>query len=170
MSRNQSEPFEYDVAISFAREDQEIAQEIARLLRAKDILALEDEAQAARLGGSDFVTHIAELYRTKAYYCILLISRHYPLQTWTEAERTAAQEHALRDADKYILPFLLDDSEVPGIREASGFRDVRQGSLASLMDGIGQELAQTKAQSSPPSPSHDLRSGNVPPAHASDQE
>ena len=87
-------PFEYDVALSFAGEDRAAAEEFAGLLRAKDMKVLLDEAQAAELGGSDFVTHIAELYRTKARYCVLLISRYYPLNAWTEVERTSAREHA----------------------------------------------------------------------------
>ena len=121
-----------------------------------------DESQTAKLGGGDFVTHIAELYRTKAYYCVMFISRHYPLQTWTEAERTAAQDHSLREADEYILPIRLDDTEVPGIMEASGFRDLRQTPLEGLVNLVEQKLSEAKGRLGPPSPSHDLRSGHIP--------
>jgi hypothetical protein len=95
----------------------------------------------------------------------MFISRHYPLQTWAEAERTAAQEHSLRDADEYILPIRLDDTEVPGIMETSGFRDLRQTSLEGLVNLLEQKLSAAKGRSGPPSQSHDLRSGHIPSSH-----
>jgi hypothetical protein len=162
MHRDLNDPFEYEVVLSFAGEDRAVAEEFGSLLRAKGIRVIYDESQTAELGGGDFVTHIAELYRTKAYYCVMFISRHYPLQTWTEAERTVAQEHSLRDADEYILPIRLDDTEVPGIMETSGFRDLRQTPMESLVNLIEQKLSAAKRRSSPPSQSHDLRSGNIP--------
>jgi hypothetical protein len=157
-------PFEYDVAVSFATEDRAAAEELADLLAARNINVLRAEYQPAGLGGSDFVTHIAEMYRTKAQYCLLLVSKHYPLKAWTEAERTSAREHALRDPDEYILPLRLDESKIPGIKEVKGYQDLRQGSMESVVDLLEGKVRQNKLRSGPPSQSHDLRSGNVPPA------
>jgi hypothetical protein len=154
--------FEYDVALSFAHEDRAVAEELASLLRDKDIKVLFDEYPSAQLGGSDFVTHLAELFRTKARYCVMLVSQHYPLKKWTETERTFAQQHALRDANEYLIPVKLDHTEVPGIRETTAYRDLRQHSLESLVDRLEQKLTETRDRSGPPSQSHDLRSGNVP--------
>jgi hypothetical protein len=162
MPRDHADQFEYDVALSFTGEDRAVAEEFGDLLRAKDIKVFYDEYQAVELGGGDFVTHIAELYRTRARYCVMLISQRYPLKKWTEAERTSAQEHALRDAAEYILPLRLDDSEVPGITETTGYRDLREHSLESIVNLIEQKLMEAKSRSGPPSQSHDLRSGNIP--------
>jgi hypothetical protein len=169
MSRDRNDPFEYDVVLSFAKEDRAKAEELASLLKARTITVLFDETPTVQLGGSDFVIHIAELYRTKAYYCMMLISGHYPLKAWTEAERRAAQEHSLRDANEYILPVRLDDTDVPGLTEASGFRDLRQTSMQSIVDGIEQKLAEAKDRFRPPSMSHDLRSGNLSSTHPPDK-
>ena len=154
--------FEYDAAISFAREDRTRAEELGRLLESKNIDVLYSETQAAELGGGDFVNYIAELYRTKARYCLMLISRHYPLKKWMEAERTDAQEHALRDADEYILPIQLDDVEVPGMTEVSGYRNLHQHSMESIASFLEEKLSKKEERSGPPPQSHDLRSGNVP--------
>jgi hypothetical protein len=163
MSRDPHNPFEYDVALSFAREDRAVSEELAGLLRARNIRVYEDEYQATPLGVSDIVTHIAELFRIRARYCVMLLSRHYPLKKWTEAERTSAQEHALRDANEYILPVRLDDTLVPGAAETTGYRDLRQHSIRSIVDWLESKLAEAKARSGPPPQSHDLRSGNIPP-------
>jgi hypothetical protein len=157
-------PFEYDVAISFVTEDRAAAEELAGLLAARNIKVLRAEYHPAELGGSDFVTYIAELYRTRAQYCLLLISKHYPLKAWTEAERTAAREHALRDPAEYILPLRLDETEIPGIQDGERYQDLRQGSMESLADILMGKLHENKSRTGPPSESHDLRSGNVPPA------
>ena len=157
-------PFEYDVALSFAAADRVAAEDLAGLLAARNIKVLRAEYHAAERGGSDIVTYIAEMYRTKARYCLLLISKHYPLKAWTEAERTSAREHALRDPEEYILPVRLDDTEVPGMAEVKGYQDLRQGSIEGIVDLVEGKLQESTSLSRPPSQSHDLRSGNVPPA------
>jgi hypothetical protein len=164
MTRENTDRFEYDVALSFAEEDRAVAKEFADMLGAKNTNVLLDEYHAVELGGSDFVTHIAELFRTKARYCVMLISQHYPLKKWTAVERTSTQVHALRDANEYIIPIQLDDVEVPGIRESPGYRDLREHTLESIVNLLEEKLADTRARSGPPSRSHDLRSGNVPSA------
>ena len=143
-------PYEYDVALSFAKEDERVARELGDALVTKKIRVLYDKDEAAQLGGGDFVTHIAELCRTKAQYCLLLISQHYRLKQWTEAERASVQQHSLRDAEEYILPIQLDGT------------DLRQHSMESLTAELYKRLSSSKPQSGPPPRSHDLRSGNVP--------
>ena len=154
--------FEYEVALSFAGTDKVVAEELARLLIDKDISVFLDEYKSLGQWGKGIVNHLVNLYARKARYCVLLISRHYPLKSWTEDERASVQELALRDADEYILPIQLDDTEVPGVGEAKGYRDLRQTSLESIVKLLEEKLHETKTHSGPPSQSHDLRSGNVP--------
>lgn len=157
-------PFEYDVALSFAEEDRDTAEEVARLLADRGLSVVHDEyTQAdADLWEKDTVDHLVNLYARKARFCVLLVSRHYPLKTWTKVERASAQQRALRDANEYILPIQLDDVDVPGMAEASGYRDLRNDSLAHLVDWIEQKIRSDSERPGPPSQSHDLRSGNVP--------
>jgi hypothetical protein len=153
--------FEYDVALSFAEADRAIAEELAKRLSGRKIKVLRDEYTSVELWGSDVVDHLVNLYARKARYCVLLFSRHYPLQQWTEKERTAARERALRDADEYILPILLDDHGVPGLSESAGTLVLSQYSLEDIVDLLEAKFGET-GRSGPPPQSHDLRSGNVP--------
>ena len=155
--------FEYDVALSFAAEDKAIADQIAELLAARDIQVLMDEYQENNPWEKDFVGHLAELYRTKTRYCVMLISKNYPLRRWTDEERMSAQEHALRDANEYFIPLRLDDMEVQGMEETKGYRDLRQDSMESIVSFLEEKLSETRGQPGPPPQSHDLRSGNLPP-------
>jgi hypothetical protein len=157
--------FEYDVALSFAGEDRATADQFANLLTSKDIKVFYDRYEPAALWGKDVVDHMVNLYARKARYCVLFLSQHYPLRKWTEVERTSAQERAFRDANEYILPILLDDVEVAGITETTGYQDLRQHSMESIASVLEQKLIETKGRSGLPSQSHDLRSGNIPSTH-----
>jgi hypothetical protein len=165
MTGDHVDQFEYDVAISFSGEDRAVAEELGNLLINRNIEVFYDEYQVGELWGKDLVDHLVNIYARKARYCVMLISKYYPLKKWTEVERRAAQERAFRDSSEYILPIQLDESEVPGITQTKGYRDLRQHSMESIVISLEQNLMQTKGQADPPSQSHDLRSGNVPSAH-----
>lgn len=158
--------FEYDVALSFAKQDRGAADQFAQLLKSRDISLFMDEYQSAGQWGSDTIDHLVNLYSRKARYCLLFISQHYPLDTWTEAERMDAQQRALRDANEYILPLQLDDRRVPGIMQSAGYTDLRQRPMEDIVDLLAQKLVQAKTRSRSLPQSHDLRSGNVPSANA----
>ena len=165
MTREHVDQFEYDVALSFAGEDRAVAEEFGDLLSTKNIEVFYDEYQVGGLWGKDLVDHLVNIYARKARYCVMLISKYYPLKKWTEVERRAAQDRAFRDSNEYILPIQLDDTEIPGITQTKGYRDLRQHSMESIVILLEQNLIQTKGQSGPPAQSHDLRSGNVPSKH-----
>ena len=157
-----TDAFEYDVALSFAEEDRVTADSFADLLSSKDLKVFLDPYDPAAMWGKDMVDHLVNIYARKARYCVLLISRHYPLRKWTEIERMSAQERSFRDSNEYILLIRMDDVEVPGITAATGYRDLRQHSIDSIINELEQKFVKTKGQSGPPSQSHDLRSGNIP--------
>ena len=170
MTHDRRDQFEYDVALSFAHEDAEIANRFAEMLRARDIQVFLDEYEKSSPWEKDFVGHLAEIYRTKARYCVMFISNDYPLKRWTEEERLSAQEHALRDAHEYFLPLRLDDTGVPGIEATRGYRDLRQHSMESVVNFIEEKLSEVREQPGPPPQSHDLRSGNLPPKRQEDNK
>ena len=156
-----NDEFEYDVALSFAGEDRAIVEEFANLLSAKSIRVFYDEYEAADMWGKNLIDHLVNIYSRKARYCVMFISQYYPLKKWTKVERRAAQERAFRDANEYILPVRLDDTQVPGITETTGYRDLRQHPMESIVDLVEQKLIKAKGQSSSLPQSHDLRSGSV---------
>jgi hypothetical protein len=150
-----NDPFEYDVAVSFASADKDLANKLAQSFTDSNVHVVLDEITGSEPGGGEFLDHLVNLYARKARYCVLLVSTHYPLASWTEAERTSLQERALRDPNEYILPILLDDRTVPGLVESAG-------RVEQIVDVIEQRLVSANRRSGPPSQSHDLRSGNVP--------
>jgi hypothetical protein len=111
---------EYDVALSFAGEDREYAEELANALRGKANVFY-DGFETAKLWGEDLYVYLSELYAHRARYCIMFLSEHYANKLWTNHERKAAQSRAFRENNAYILPIRLDSTEIPGIPETVGY-------------------------------------------------
>jgi len=58
--------FQYDVALSFAGEDREIVESIARQLVDCDVKVFYDEFVTHELWGKDLFQHLSTVYRDKA--------------------------------------------------------------------------------------------------------
>ena len=98
--------FEYDVAVSFAGEDRRYADELARALTARGLKVFYDDFERSKLWGEDLYAYLSDVYRTKARFCLILVSRHYARKRWTNLERRAAQARAFEDSRPYLLPIV----------------------------------------------------------------
>ena len=159
--------FEYDVALSFAGEDRGVAREFADLLMSTNIKVFYDEDYADDLWGKDLIAHLADLYQNKARFCVMFISRHYPLKRWTRFEQEHIQARAFRDTNEYILPIRIDDTQVPGIADTRGYRDIREHSLESIANTLEKKLAKVKGQTSTSSASQVARPDRQESSHPS---
>jgi hypothetical protein len=147
-----SQTFDYDVALSYAGEDRAYVQQIATRLQQRDIRIFYDEYAAAELWGNDLYVLLDEVYRKRARFAVVFVSRHYASKPWTQHERQSAQARALTDVGPYLLPVRLDDSELPGLRPTVGYVDARNTSVERLVWLIEQKLSVTPgvATSNPP--------------------
>jgi len=124
--------FDFDVALSFAGEDKKIVEPYAQHLKARGLRVFLYSDQQAELWGADLYVKLDEIYRVRAMFCIMFISKHYATKLWTNHERKSAQERAFRENKEYILPVRLDDTEIPGLRETVGYIDLRSTSVEEL--------------------------------------
>jgi len=113
--------FEYDVALSFAGEDRDYVNAVAICLKSSGIKVFYDKFKQVNLWGKDLYTHLDEVYRNKARFCIMFISKHYQRKIWTNHERESAQARAFQENEEYILPARFDDIEIPGVRPTVGY-------------------------------------------------
>src|SRR5262249_15869564 len=134
--------FEYDVAISFAGEDRAHADDIANVLSENTSKVFYDEYEKAEVWGKDLYTYLSEIYQKRSRYCIVLVSKHYIEKRWTKQEIKAAQARALTESKEYILPVLLDDSEVPGILLTVGHLRCPPETPGTISDAILKKLGR----------------------------
>ncbi|BAZ22277.1 hypothetical protein NIES4073_31590 [Kalymmatonema gypsitolerans NIES-4073] len=143
---NQNYP--YDIALSFAGEDRKYAQELAQVLKARDIDVFYDEYEEATLWGKNLYTHLSEVYQKQARFCVMFLSQYYAQKLWTNHEREAAQARAFQENKEYILPIRLDNTEIPGILPTIGY--LKWSNADSIANTIVKKLEQkTPSQHQP---------------------
>lgn len=125
---------EYDVAISFAGEDRQLALLIADFLTNEfGLLVFYDDYEQAKLWGTYLPERLMSIYRDKSAYCLILVSKHYKEKRYTKHEWRSAQERALLTPDKdYILLVQIDDTKLDGQFETMGYVDGRITSARTI--------------------------------------
>jgi hypothetical protein len=113
--------FDYDVCLSFAGEDRSYVEQVAASLKALGVAVFYDRYEQLDLWGKDLYVHLDEIYRQKARFCVVFVSKHYSSKLWTSHERKSAQARAFAENREYILPARFDDTEVPGILPTVGY-------------------------------------------------
>lgn len=113
--------YDYDVAISFAGEEREIARSIASGLRDRGFSVFFDEFEPSALWGSDLGQLLDVIYRKRARYCIALLSKNYRTKIWTRHEFRSALARRIAENPEYILPVRIDDTEMDGLQPTTGY-------------------------------------------------
>lgn len=137
---NRAQVEDYDIAISFAGEDRVIAERIAESLKQKGYNVFYDKYEQATLWGKDLYEHLTDVYKKKAKYCLMVISKNYAEKQWTNLERKAAQARAFTQSKEYILPLKLDDTEIPGLNETIGYVDFRKVPIDDIINMLEYKL------------------------------
>lgn len=135
-----SNAYEYDVAFSFAGEDRAYVEKVARLLKERGVRVFYDRYEEVELWGKDLYTHLDDVYRNKARYCIMFISQHYRQKLWTNHERESAQARAFAENEDYILPARFDDTEIPGIRPTLGYISLKNVAPQEFVELVCQKV------------------------------
>lgn len=133
----------YDVALSFAGEDRNQAEELSRLLKQHGVRVFYDLAEQASLWGKDLYQHLASVYGEQSRFCVVFVSSMYLEKLWTKHELRQAQSRSFSLDREYILPLRLDDTALPGLPMTTGYLDLRHTTLPQvarlLLDKLGVE-------------------------------
>lgn len=118
--------YKYDITLSFAGEDRDYVDRIARILADNDVKVFYDKFEEADLWGKDLGIHFEFVYRRSAKYCIPFISVNYEKKIWTNYEIRNAISRAIETKEDYILPARFDDTQIDGLRTTIGYIDLRK--------------------------------------------
>jgi hypothetical protein len=153
----------YDVALSFAGEDREYVEQVAEILKKRHIRVFYDRFEEIHLWGKDLYVHLDTVYRLKARYCVMFISKHYASKLWTNHERKSAQARAFQENKEYLLPARFDNTDIPGVRPTVGYVDLRITSPSQLAEKIIAKLEQNSPSDTRSSqPAGRLRESSTP--------
>lgn len=142
-NNNANEP-RYDVCLSFADEDRAYVERVAGALRSEMLNVFYDRYETASLWGKDLYVHLDEIYRQRARFCIMFVSKYYRKKLWTNHERRSAQTRAFLENGEYILPVRLDDTPIPGLQPTVGFIPAAVHSPAEIAKMVAEKISASK--------------------------
>lgn len=121
-------PSNFDVAISFAGSDRALAEQLAKILQAAGIAVFYDNFYPEHLWGKNLTAFLDEIYRKRAKYCVVFISKDYKERRWTSHELRSAQARALElKGEDYILPIRIDGTDLDGLPPTIGYVSIDVG-------------------------------------------
>jgi tetratricopeptide (TPR) repeat protein len=132
-------PRRYDVAISYAGEDETLAKAIYRHLRARDVNAFFAPARTSYLWGKDD-REFERIYGPGSRFVMPLISADYARKEWTRLEFRAARREARNRKQESILPVRVDNTPLPGLRKKTVFLDSRRHSAKQIAAFLIEKL------------------------------
>lgn len=131
----------FDVSLSFAGQDRQIVQEVARNLITLGFLVFYDRYFEVEMIGKDLITYLRSIYSERSRYCAIFISKSYSGNRWPNlVERQAILERATRADDDYLLPVALDDSWIDGLPKSICYLDAVNRSAAEIAEIISRKI------------------------------
>jgi hypothetical protein len=121
-------PDTFDVAISFAGTERENAQKLAEHLRNAGYAVFYDDFFPEQLWGKNLTVFFDDIFRRRARYCVIFVSKEYQSRKWTIHEARSAQARALEEkGNEYILPIQIDSTELEGLLPTIGYVPIDVG-------------------------------------------
>lgn len=136
----------FDVAFSYAGEQRGLVKEIHDSLQTRGIKIFYDGGQITNLWGKDLYQYLSDIYQNKAQYCVVFLSRDYANKLWTKHELKAMQARAFKEAEEYILPIKLDDTEIAGLLPTVAYIKSEDYSVSEISDLIYDKIRTKNIQ------------------------
>ncbi|MBA3543945.1 MAG: TIR domain-containing protein [Chthoniobacterales bacterium] len=133
---------EYDVALSFAGENRDYVEQVARLLQAAGVKVFYDKFETAKLWGDNLADHLGEVYGKRSRFVVIFISKYYPLKAWPKHERQSAQARAITENKIVLLPARFDDTEIEGMPSSTAYVDLRRMTPTDFARLIQEKLKE----------------------------
>lgn len=131
---------EYEVALSFAGENRSYVKEVARALDRKGVQVFYDEFEETTLWGKDLTVYLDKIYREKAKYCVLFISKEHTKKDWPQFEAQSALARAVEERKEYILPVQMDDTRLEGLTPSVKYVEAENHSPEELAELIERKI------------------------------
>ena len=142
--------FSYEVALSYAHEDRKFVNKVARCLKSKGLRIFYDDDDQIESWGKDLPTRLDAVYRKESKFCVVFISKNYRIKSWTQFEHQILQSRALQGNRKNILPFRLDDTEIPGWPDTITYLSSKEYGPERLSEAILNKISENANSAVPP--------------------
>lgn len=140
-STTEPRKYQFDIALSFAGSERQVAEDIALRIKAEGFAVFYDSFYPEMLWGKDLIEFFDDIYRKQARYCVMLISPEYRDRMWTQHERRSSQARALEErGNEYILPIMVTPAELPGMQPTLGYLSLSDYPVDRIAEILKQKL------------------------------
>lgn len=142
--------YRYDVALSYASEQRELAESLANNLETTGRLKVfYDRHRKHEIWGSDLNDYLPEVYSRSARLCVLMVSTDYIRKVWPKKEARAAIEGLRSGRVTTLLPVRVDQSPVPEELKDVSYIDLPMGSggIADIASEVMKRVGVEKNES-----------------------
>lgn len=142
-SETQEQSYEYDIALSFAGENRDIVDNIAKTLRENGVSVFYDNFEKHKLWGKRLSQYFQETYGKSARFVVPFISKEYSVKDWTDFEFTIARDEAQNRITEFILPVRLDNTKIVGLLHDVAYLDYNIEGVDGIVENILLKLDKT---------------------------
>jgi len=134
--------FRFEIAISYAGEEEGIAENLYRLLLERGVKVFFAKGKMAYLLGKGLESEIPYVFGPGSRFFVPIISRNYVKKRWPLYELRSAIEEESRRRFEFILPIRLDDVDLEGLEEDRVYLDLRKEGLFRVADILIEKLRE----------------------------
>ncbi|MCW2478031.1 TIR domain-containing protein [Candidatus Symbiopectobacterium sp. NZEC135] len=146
---SEEKKFKYDVALSFAGEQREYVEKVARGLKGFGVSCFYDFDEISSLWGKNGIEVLNKTYEEESRVVVMFVSSEYVNKPWCKVERRAALSARMEHDKDSVLQVVFDKVKVPGIPTSEIYVEAENyvpGELAVLIcQAIGVDVASMKA-------------------------
>lgn len=105
----------YDIALSYASEDESIVKNVYKILVAENINVFYAPAEQYKLIGEDLVKRLYKVYRYESDFITAFVSKSYIRKKTPMTEAFTAIMKNYSEKSEFLIPIYLDSTELPGL-------------------------------------------------------
>ena len=140
----------FDVVISFGGPDRQIAQQMRDSLVRAGFRVFFDTDYRHDLLGEDLAILLQDVYFQRSRYAIAILSRAFVESDWaSNCEWKAVLARMNKQRRGYLLPYFLEDVQVPGLNPTIGYLSADAVSPTEFAEVVARKLLRNSRVSSP---------------------
>ena len=140
--------YAFDVAVSFAGEDRELAEDVVNQFRVAGLTVFCDTDCMPAMWDGELLEDLDQVYCSRARSVIIFVSYPYSKKMWAQHQRRSALACALEQARSHVLLVRLDSTRLKGLRPTTGYLDAGRIGLGGVAQVAIAKLTGIQASAS----------------------
>lgn len=132
--------FRFDFAISYAGEEEGIAEDLFRLLHDKGAKVFFAKNEKVYLFGKGLTSELDLIFGPHTKFVIPIVSGHYLQKYWPKYEFKTAKREGRKRGFEFILPIRIDDVSLEGLAKDVVYIDFRKEGLLDTVEIMMRKL------------------------------